>query len=308
MSPLLPTLSVNHQPISEIQCTTSVDDRVDAIVEAFLLDKLIQNVRPGTMQFYRAKLALLLTYCNAQMVTAISQLDTNCLRRFFLWLSESHNPGGCHAVYRAVRTLLNWYAAEVGNYDNPMRRIKAPRLDVVPLDPVPLNTINKLLQVAGIRDKAIILVLLDTGLRAEELLNLRVDDVKLLSGEVLVRRGKGGKPRTVYIGKKTRRAVRTYINHNRHTTSIILFVSRYGDQITYAGLRGIMRRLSHTAGVDTPAIHAFRRTFALSSLRAGVDVYTLQRLMGHSDLQVLTRYLKLTDRDARIAPSVVDNM
>lgn len=285
----------------EIQGTT---DRLDAVIEAFLIDRRVQNVRPGTLHFYRWKLSLLLNYCNAQQVKVISQIDTTFLRTFFLWLAESHNPGGCHAVYRSVKTLLNWYADEVDGYSNPMRRIKAPRLDLQPLDPVSLDVMADLLRVAGARDRALILFLLDTGVRAAELLSLHLADVNLLTGEVLIRRGKGGKPRTVYIGKKTRRAIRAFIRSGQAH----LFESRYHEQLTYDGLRAIIIRLAQQAKVDTPTLHSFRRAFALNSLRNGCDVFTLQRLMGHADLQVLHRYLALTERDVRGVPSVVDQM
>lgn len=284
--------------VVEKQCTT---ERMDAVIQAFLIDRRVQNVRPGTMYFYRYKLLLLLTYCNAQQVTTIDQVDANFLRSFFLWLAESHNPGGCKAVYRAVNTLLNWYADETG-IQNPMRKIRPPKVDDTPLEPVGMETIKALLAVAGTRDKAILLFLLDTGVRAAELLSIRMADVNLLTGEVLIRRGKGGKPRTVYIGRRTRRSIRD----NRHNTSIYLFASRYGEQLTYWGLRDMMARLARKAGINTPTLHSFRRTYALNSLRSGCNVFVLQRLMGHADIQILRRYLALTDQDTRGIPSVVD--
>ena len=268
------------------------------------MDRRVQNVRPGTLQFYRWKLSYLLTYCNAQQVTTIRQVDPMLLRSFFLWLAESHNPGGCHAVYRAVKTMLNWYADEVDGYANPMRRIKAPRVDLQPLDPVSFIVVAELLRMAGARDRALILFLLDTGVRASELINLLLADVNLLTGEVLIRRGKGGKPRTVYVGRKTRRAIRAFIRSGQ----MYLFESRYREPLTYDGLRAIIIRLAKQAKVQPPTLHSFRRAFALNSLRNGVDVFTLQRLMGHADLQVLTRYLAITERDAQSAPSVVDSL
>lgn len=302
MSPNLRIQSRNIVVLSETQGTT--DDRLDAIIEAFLIDRRVQNVRPGTLHFYRWKLSLLLTYCDAQQVKVISQIDTAFLRSFFLWMAESHNPGGCHAVYRAVKTMLNWYAEEVDGYTNPIRRIKAPRLDTQPLDPVSLDVVGALLHVAGSRDRALILFLLDTGVRAAELLAIRVDDVNLLTGDVFIRRGKGGKPRMVYVGRKTRRAIRAFVRSGQ----VYLFESRYHERLTYDGLRATIERLAEKARVKTPTLHSFRRAFALNSLRNGCDVFTLQRLMGHADLQVLHRYLALTERDTRTAPSVVDNL
>lgn len=81
--------------------------------------------------------------------------------------------------------------------------------------------------------------------------------------------------------------------------------------MTYTALRGLLRRRAQIAGLDEiPTPHAFRRAFALVMLRNGVDVFALQKLMGHSDLQVLRRYLAQTDQDiqtAHIRGSPVDH-
>ena len=84
-----------------------------------------------------------------------------------------------------------------------------------------------------------------------------------------------------------------------------------GERITYWGVKDIMRRRANQAEVKTPELHAFRRWFALACLRAGMDVYSLQELMGHADLQVLRRYLKQTNQDIREShhrANPVDNM
>jgi len=70
-----------------------------------------------------------------------------------------------------------------------------------------------------------------------------------------------------------------------------------GARLTYAGLRQIVRRRAVAAKVPVPALHSFRRAFALLCLRNGIDVYSLQRLMGHADLSVLHRYLAQTNSD-----------
>ncbi|HET8685343.1 MAG TPA: tyrosine-type recombinase/integrase, partial [Methanosarcina sp.] len=71
--------------------------------------------------------------------------------------------------------------------------------------------------------------------------------------------------------------------------------------LTYGGLRGIITRRSKQVGISTPSLHSFRRAFAINMLRAGVDLVTLARLMGHTSLTVLQRYLKQIPDDLRIA-------
>ena len=81
--------------------------------------------------------------------------------------------------------------------------------------------------------------------------------------------------------------------------------------MTHTGLRDIVRRRGKDAGVLAPTLHAFRRGFAILSLRNGADVYSLQRLLGHTTLQVLRRYLEQTEADLQEAhrkTGPVDNL
>ena len=132
----------------------------------------------------------------------------------------------------------------------------------------------------------------------------------MATGAVLIRQGKGRKPRMVFLGRKSIRAFRAYL-HSRHDSNPAMWVSIHGDRMTYAALRCLLRRraqLGKLTSIPTP--HDFRRAFALIMLRNGVDVFALQKLLGHSDLQVLRRYLAQTDQDiqtAHMRGSPVDN-
>ena len=161
----------------------------------------------------------------------------------------------------------------------------------------------------GIRDKAILLSLLDTGARAQELLDITLSDVNPISGKITIRQGKGGKYRAVFLGKASRKALRKYLQV-RNAKNERLWITVTGDSLTYWGLREVIRRRAKKALVPVPGLHDFRRAFALECLRNGVDVYSLQKLMGHADLQVLRRYLAQTTEDIQRAhqqSSPVDN-
>ena len=145
--------------------------------------------------------------------------------------------------------------------------------------------------------------LLDTGARANELLDVNLDDVNQARGDILIRQGKGSKPRQVYLGKFSRRALRKYLKH-RNDNNSALWVSdpRYGsERLKYDGLRAVLRRRASEAKVVEPSPHDFRRAFALSMLRNGTDLYTLAKLMGHEGITVLQRYLKQTYQDTEAA-------
>lgn len=284
-------------------------DYLEIWVQAFITARKAENAARGTVKFYQQKLGKFAGWCEAQAITSIAQLTPDALRTFLLWLEEGgHNPGGIHAVYRAVRAFLRWYEleAEPENWKNPIKRVKAPKVPRLQLEPASRADINSMVsmcqqgELIGQRDKAILLCLLDTGARAAELLSMDLEDLDITAGAILIRQGKGRKPRMVYLGKTTRRAIRAYLARRRDN-SPAFWVTKAGERLTYWGLRSMATRRAARAGVSIPTLHSFRRLFALSMLRAGTDIFTLQKLMGHSDLQVLRRYLAQTDEDTRAA-------
>lgn len=154
------------------------------------------------------------------------------------------------------------------------------------------------------------LFLLDTGVRASEAISISMQDIDFMTGEVILKQGKGRKDRRVFLGLQDEKRLRAYMKL-RNAPSNAVWVTKEGEKLTYWGLKMMMRRRASLAMVSTPQLHAFRRWFALTCLRNGMDVYSLQELMGHADLQVLRRYLKQTNRDIREAHlrvSPVDNI
>ena len=293
-------------------CTSVVDDVLLTWLDAFLSSRKAQGAASGTLRFYSQKLKLFLDYCQAQSLERIGQITATFIRQYLLYLEESgHNPGGRHAAFRSLRAFLNWYEAEAEpeGWSNPIHKVRAPKVPIEPLEPVTHETIASMVKICergkfiGDRDLAILLCLLDTGARANELLNIDLDDLNQASGTILIRKGKGGKPREVYLGKQSRKMLRKYLK-NRIDDCHALWVThpRFGsERLGYDGLRGIIHRRSVDAKVEEPSLHDFRRAFALAMLRNGTDVYTLAKLMGHEGITVLQRYLKQTYQDTEAA-------
>jgi integrase/recombinase XerD len=307
------TQDINQRTIS----TYLQDDYLLVWIEAFLIDRKAQNLSRGTLGFYQRKLKNFTDFCESKAVKNIMQITPSLLRDYLLELeTKGHNPGGCHAAYRTVKTFLRWWENEVEpkDWSNPIRKVKAPKRSIEPLDPVDIEAVKAMMGVCshnltGQRDKAMMLFLLDTGVRASELVSISLEDVNPTTGDVLVRVGKGRKPRTVYLGSKSRKALRAYLKLRRDKCEA-LWITDEEERLTFWGVKSLMTRRANQAHVKIPQLHAFRRWFALSCLRAGMNVYSLQELMGHADLQVLRRYLNQTNQDLREAhnrASPIDN-
>ena len=137
------------------------------------------------------------------------------------------------------------------------------------------------------------------GARRAEVVSLNIEDVDFIIGTVHIKHGKGDKFRIVYLGRKSRKALRKYVKNrlNNLSPNSPLFATEEDSRLSFSGLREIIRRRSVAAGIKEPGLHDFRRCFAVQMLRGGCDLVTLSRLMGHSSLVVTQRYLYLVDDD-----------
>ena len=286
--------------------------------QAFLFDRRVQGFTAGTVTNYANKLRRFQLFGANNGISTIESITPTIIRDYLALLErDGLTVITRHGHYAAVKTWLRWYESEEEpeSWSNPIEKIKPPKLPNAPIQPISMAEALKIVDrcpadLQGLRDKAILLTLIDTGIRASELLQLDIDDFNQVQGSLLIRHGKGDKTRTVYAGKKARKTIRSYLAQ-RQDDADALFVSIIDNsRLTYSGLRWIVLNRSRSAKVKMRGIHTFRRLYALTMLRNGVDVITLSRLMGHSDLQVLTRYLAQTDDDLREAharSSPVDN-
>lgn len=276
----------------------------------FLTDCQVRNLSPGTVTIYRRHLQDFASWLGRPL----SEATPDDLRAYFLSLRERRNPGGQHQAFRTLRRFYRWLLSEGIIAQNPMQRLKAPRVPEQPLDPVPLDTVQAMLKacrgkrLTDLRDAALILALCDTGARASELLSANTGDCDLSTGAILLRETKMKRPRVVFLGKRARKALLAYLRARKtqHPTEP-LFTSDEGTRLSYWGLRQILRRRALKAGVKPPSAHAFRRFFCLQSLRNGMSVLAVQALAGHADLSTTRRYVKwalgdLAEQHAQHAP------
>lgn len=287
------------------QTTLAPGNELRDAANDFLLDCAARNLTPGTLRFYFQRLGWFVAHCEAHNVTNPTVITANLIRTYLASYRERGlSPYYAHQMARVVKTFCSWLVREGVLEVSPMRTVKMPKLpkDVLPSF-TPADVTAMLDACLSDRDRAMVLVLLDSGVRASELLNLDVGDVNLETGAVRVRLGKGQKSRTTFIGARTRRAVRSHLAwRGRHIDPAQpLFTSREGVRLSFFGLQSTLRRLGERSGVHPMGAHRFRRTFAIESLRAGMPLPQLAGLMGHAGLAVLQRYLSLVTDDLAAA-------
>ncbi len=296
------------------------------LTRSYLLDCDMNRHSERTTTARRDLLAKLAWFLDREGITL---LDVHALRAFFHHVTHGHEePGGrwgnphmsraasagtLATYFRYLRAFLNWCVKEGALCVSPMDKLTPPVDRPDQVQPFSPEQIGALIAAARaslhpVRNEAIILLLLDTGLRATELVTLRVSDVDLWGGQITVRMGKGGKSRRVPFSTPTRRALYQCLNERESAPGEMFFLADRGEGagggLGRRGLLKLMHRLGAVAGIEASARccpHTWRHTFAVSYLRAGGNVFALKELLGHTSLTIVNRYVNLANADLATA-------
>ena len=281
-------------------------------MRAFLADKRRAGCSQATLEIYTHCLdgRRIRDWRTARAVTHLSAMDAAAVRDLERTLAEPDGtgralkPASVHVHHRTLHTFLSWCTDEGWAVGEGALRIAAPKLGVREPPALSCDDEKRVLEAcANGRDRYLVEFLLRTGLRLGEALGLTLDDV--ISGAdgtlVRVRAGKGTKDRVVPLdsgGYKGGRHLRQYIDRVRpretHRRELFLSQRRGPDgdylPLTPIAVKVMFCRLSAATGIHAHA-HLLRHTFASRAIAAGVDPLTLQRVLGHTTLAMVSRYV-----------------
>ncbi len=284
---------------------TPKPSELDRATRGFLLDRQARGLAPSTLEWYKRYTEHLRLWLTERGLTDPAQVTSRHLREYLVDLqNRGISAATVHHYARCARAFFNWLCEEEVLSVSPMRRVRMPKLPHEILPAFSEADVRALLSACDTdRDRAMVLCLLDTGARLSEFIALRVGDVDTTTGVLVIRRGKGNKDRAAFLGTQARKALRRYLSARAELrANDPLWLTERGDTgLTTHGLQRLLQRLRERTGIEHCHAHMFRRTFALWSLRNGCDLVTLQRLMGHSDLKVLQRYLAQDSEDLQKA-------
>ena len=211
---------------------------------------------------------------------------------------------------RNLRVFFNWLDVEIVIRKNPMKKIKQLKNDRKARDFLTDEDFKKLVgcldksYFSEHRDYAMIMLMIDSGMRLGECSCLLLDDINLARHQIALRAEitKGRKDRVVYFSPKTEQVLRRWLQYkDRHCESDYLFPSRSatGNHIQVSNFETNFKNYLRRSGIDERiSPHCLRNNFAKRCLMNGMDIYTLSRILGHSSVTVTEQaYLDLTDED-----------
>lgn len=287
-----------------------------------------------TQVWYQSRLNAFACWCEGQQLS-LEQVKPHTIGRYIDYLQ--HTPSArtgklrssytVHGHARTIRTFLNWCCREedfeqIVSERTPKKMVM-PRLERKVIDTLAPNHIKAMFAATEkeylphlvIRDKAILSVLLDTGIRASELCDLTLDCVFLSPHDAFLKvHGKGNKWREVGLGSKSQAILHRYISRHRRAEKAEqhVFLTRFLKPMSINALDQMLYRLAQWAHIEYIRVsaHVWRHTYAVTYLENGGDVYKLSRLMGHTSVQITENYLKAFQSKAarKDRLSVLDNM
>jgi len=291
------------------------------LIQGFKLSCQTENKSPKTIEWYICFLDRFHQFLKRNNYpTSVKRINKDHIRTFILFLQQeaktphTERPLSQSTVQGYVRTLksfFSWLKREEYIEHNLMTGIPIPRAPVKIVNTFTQEHITNLVNYcrtsndSGYRNLAIILLLLDSGIRVSELVNIEIEDVNLAEGHIIIRKAKGNKQRFVPIGSLVQKALWRYINQYRPqpiTERVTrLFLSQYGIPLTKSGIQQMLRRYGKRTGITGVRCspHVFRHTFAKNYLLNGGDVFSLQKILGHSSLASVRIYLNLFLSDVK---------
>ena len=303
---------------------------ISIVVEGFLLHQGASSRSQFTLRNYKQELTRFVEYIGDKPIDEVTSTE---IERFFLYLKNDFrithrgimpispkklSPKTISNSHGSLAVFWKWAAKEF-YIDNPFN-LPPIRFHTKPILPLKgeeiaqmldsCKAVNKFSSNRNVysaqrntskRDKAIILTLPDTGIRVSELCSANIKDLDLDIGRLYVT-GKGNKSRFVYMGKVSRHAIWSYITERypdrKPCIDEPIFMDRYNlNRLTRQGVLELVKGIGKRAKVENVHPHRFRHTFAIEFLRNGGNVFELQQLLGHSDLETARRYVQLAQTD-----------
>lgn len=259
------------------------------VVKNYLISCQVEEKSNRTIEVYSMALS---RFCdNFNPLTA----TPSDIRLFLLSLHDK-KPATVHIYYRSVKTFYNWLVNERFLKESPMVNIHGPKVPKVLIRPFTQQDIDNLMLLCSgnkfldLRMRVMFLIFLDTGIRLEEMSHIKLSDLDFANETIRIM-GKGSKERLVRIGKKTQKALFKYLL-SRNDELPDLWLTEEKKSMTRAGIKISVERYCKRAVVSgvRPSCHTFRHTAAILYLRNGGDLFTLQNMLGHANLETTRRY------------------
>lgn len=268
----------------------------------FDYSKYIKGLSPRTIKRYRQVINY---FCNFAKISEVEEVTNENVRNLFYYgrTTKAWTTNTYIGYHKTLVVFFRWCMKEGYMNFNPTDEIEVPKLERKLPSKLTKQDSMRILEVVDnypydnnflrFRNYAIFATYIMSGIRKSELLQLKYTDIDTENLSIFIRQGKGSKDRVIPINYRLSEALQRYLEVRKKAfkTCPEFFASyTYDKGLTDSGLKRLVENISKASGIKF-TVHKLRHTFATLMLEGGCDIYSLSKMMGHSDIKTTTIYL-----------------
>ena len=270
------------------------------MIDSFISSKQIEGCSERTIKYYKE---IIEKFVNS-FDKSIKQISTNEIRNYLSNYKDNSSCGSTTIdnIRRVLSSFFSWLEDEDYIIKSPVRRIHKIKTAVVVKEVLTDENLERLRdECENIRDLSLIELLISTGMRVGELVNLNINSLNFEDRSCIVL-GKGNKEREVYFDAKTKLHLKEYIS-KRNDSNDALFVSMREphQRLSISGIELIIRTLGINSNINKVHPHKFRRTLATMAIDKGMPVEQVQKLLGHVKIETTMNYALVNQSNVKIS-------
>lgn len=271
------------------------------LIDKFLSAKKIEGCSVKTIEYYK-NIILKMTMSIKKLIKTITTED---LRKYLSDYKEENNSSltTIDNMRRIFSSFFAWLEDENYIVKSPARRIHRVKTAKVMKNTFSDENIEQMRDLCknDIRNLVLIELLLTTGMRVGELVNLNISDINFEKRSCVVL-GKGNKQREVYFDAKTKIHLQEYLeNRNDNETALFVSKNKPHQRLSISGIELIIRNIGKNINIDKAYPHKFRRTLATMAIDKGMPIEQVQKLLGHVKIETTMHYAMVNQNNVKIS-------
>lgn len=305
LNKLKESLIINFEKLDFIMKTDDLKHQEElnenaSMIESFISSKKIEGCSDRTIKYYKE----IIDKFNDNFDKSIKKITTEEIRSYLSNYKEMSTCGSTTIdnIRRVLSSFFSWLEDEDYIIKSPIRRIHRIKTPTTVKEVLTDENLEKLRdECENIRDLSLIELLISTGMRVGELVNLNISNLNFEDRSCIVL-GKGNKEREVYFDAKTKLHLKEYIS-KRNDTNDALFVSlrEPHQRLSISGIELIVRNLGVNTNINKVHPHKFRRTLATMAIDKGMPVEQVQKLLGHVKIETTMHYAMVNQSNVKIS-------
>ena len=305
LNKLKESLIINFEKLDFIMKTDDLKHQEElnenaSMIESFISSKQIEGCSDRTIKYYKE----IIDKFNDSFDKSIKKITTEEIRSYLSNYKEMSTCGSTTIdnIRRVLSSFFSWLEDEDYIIKSPIRRIHRIKTPTTVKEVLTDENLEKLRdECENIRDLSLIELLISTGMRVGELVNLNISNLNFEDRSCIVL-GKGNKEREVYFDAKTKLHLKEYIS-KRNDTNDALFVSlrEPHQRLSISGIELIVRNLGVNTNINKVHPHKFRRTLATMAIDKGMPVEQVQKLLGHVKIETTMHYAMVNQSNVKIS-------